>query len=334
MHFRQLERRELITLLGRTAAAWPLAARAELSEPRMRRIGVLMHATADETDAQARLAAFLQGLQVAGWEVGRDVRVNTRWSKGNGTQLFRDAEELILSEPDAVLAGVGATAPALQQASRVVPIVFAQGIDPVGAGYVESLAQPGGNATGFIQFEYSLAGQWLKLLKEIAPRVSSAAVLREPGTAGVGQWVIIQAVARSLGVVLRPITLTNGEEIERAVMAFAGDPNGGLIVVVSAASLIHHDLIVALAARFRLPTAYPYRSFGTSGGLITYGPDIIDLYRRAAGYVDRILKGERPADLPVQAPTKYELVINLKTARVLGLEVPPSLLARADEVIE
>jgi putative tryptophan/tyrosine transport system substrate-binding protein len=236
--------------------------------------------------------------------------------------------------PDVVLAGVGATATALLEASRTVPIVFAQSIDPVGSGLVESLARPGGNGTGFIQFEYSLSGKWLELLKEVAPQVTRVGILREPGSAGIGQWAIIQAVANSLDVELKPIGLPGAGEIERAVSAFAGSPNGGLIVVVSGASLSHRELIIRLAARHQLPAVYAYRVFVTGGGLMSYGPDITGQYRRAASYVDRILKGEKPGDLPVQRPTKYELVINLKAAKALGLEVPPTLLARADEVIE
>jgi putative tryptophan/tyrosine transport system substrate-binding protein len=326
-------RRDFITLLGGAAATWPLAARAQQSE-RVRRIGVLMHSRADEPEAQARLLAFLQGLQEVGWAVGRNLRIDYRWSVGDAARLLRDAQELVALHPDVVLAGVGGTTSVLQQATRTVPVVFAQSIDPVGNGYIESMARPGGNATGFIQFEYSLSGKWMELLKEIAPSVTRAGVLREPGVAGIGQWAIIQSVAQSLGVELKPIMLTNADDIERAVSTFARDPNGGMIVVVSAASLHHRDLIVGLAARHRLPTVYAYRVFVTGGGLTTYGPDIVSQYRRAAGYVDRILKGEKPGNLPVQAPTKYELVINLKTAKALGLEVPASVLARADEVIE
>jgi ABC-type uncharacterized transport system substrate-binding protein len=328
-----MRRRDFIALIGGAAAAWPLAARAQQPE-RMRRIGVLMHSRADESEAQARLLAFLQGLQEAGWAVGRNLRIDYRWSVGDLARLRRDAEELVTLRPDVVLAGVGATTFTLQQVTRTVPIVFAQSVDPVGNGYIESMARPGGNITGFIQFEYGLSWKWMELLKEIAPSVTRAAVLREPGVAGIGQWAIIQAVAQSLGVELKPIGLTNASDIEHAISTFASDPNGGMIVVVSAASLDHRDLIVKLAARHRLPTVYAYRVFVTDGGLIAYGPDIASQYRRAAGYVDRILKGAKPADLPVQAPTKYELVINLKTAKALGLEVPPTLLARADEVIE
>jgi ABC-type uncharacterized transport system substrate-binding protein len=327
-----VKRREFITLVG-SVAAWPLAARAQQGE-KVRRIGVLMHTGADEPESQARLAALMQGLQELGWGLGRNLRVDYRWSTGDLARLRRDAAELVALRPEVIIAGVGATTQALQQASGSIPIVMTQTIDPVGNSYIESLARPGGNITGFIQFEYSLAGKWMELLKEVAPGVTRVAVLREPGIAAVGQWAIIQAVAQSLGAELKPIELRDAGEIERAVTAFAGRPNGGMIVVVSAASLVHRELIISLAARHRLPTVYPYRVFVTHGGLITYSPDIASQYRRAAGYVDRILKGESPADLPVQAPTKYELAINLKTAKTLGLEVPPSLLARADEVIE
>jgi ABC-type uncharacterized transport system substrate-binding protein len=325
-------RRTFVSLLG-GAAAWPLAARAQQGD-RLRRIGVLMHVPADEPEAQARLLAFLQGLQEAGWSVGRTLRIDYRWSVGDAARLFADAQELVALRPDVVLAGVGATTMVLMQATRTVPVVFAQSVDPVGNGYIESMARPGGNATGFIQFEYSFSGKWLELLKEIAPSVTRVAVVREPGVAGIGQWTIIQALAQSMGVELKPIGLSNAGDIERAIGRFASEPNGGMIVVVSAASLNHRDLIVGLAARHGLPTVYAQRIFVTGGGLITYGPDIASQYRRAAGYVDRILKGEKPADLPVQAPTKYDLVINLKTAKALGLTVPPTLLARADEVIE
>jgi putative ABC transport system substrate-binding protein len=253
---------------------------------------------------------------------------------GDSARLYKDAAELVALAPEVILGGVGATAAALQQASRTVPVVMAQGIDPVGNGYVESLAQPGGNITGFIQFEYSLAGKWMELLKEVAPGVTRVGVLREPGNAAIGQWAMIQAMAQSFGAELRRIDLREASEIERSVTAFARSPKGGLIVAVSAASLTHRDLIIRLAAQHRLPAVYAYRVFVTHGGLITYGPDIVSQYRHAAGYVDRILKGEKPADLPVQAPTKYELVVNLKTAKALGLEIPPTLLARADEVIE
>ena len=327
-----MRRREFITLLG-VAAAWPLVARAQQGE-RMRRIGVLMHLAADDPEAQARIAAFLQGLQAAGWEVGRNIRVDTRWSTGDLPQLRKDATELVALNPDVILAGIGATAPVLAQTTQTVPVVLAQALDPVGAGYVDSMARPGGNVTGFIQFEYSLSGKWLELLKEIAPRVGRVGVLREPGPAAIGQWAIVQAVAQSMGVEAKPVGLPNATAIERDITEFSRGQNGGLVVLVSAASFVHRDLIIALAAQHRLPAAYSHRSFVASGGLISYGADLSGNYRRAAGYVDRILKGEKPANLPVQAPTKYELVINLKTAKALGLEVPPTLLARADEVIE
>jgi putative ABC transport system substrate-binding protein len=330
-----MKRRKFITLLGGAAAAWPLAARAQQVE-RVRRIGVLMNTGADEPESQARLAAFMQGLQELGWAAGGNLRIDYRWSPGDLARLRKDAAELVALRPEIILAGVGPTTFTLQQVTRTIPIVMAQGIDPVGNGYVDSLARPGGNTTGFIQFEYSLAGKWMELLKEIAPGTTRVGVLREPGTpsAAVGQWTMIQAVAQSLGAELKPIELRDASEFERAVTAFARSPNGGLIVVVSAASLTHRELIITLAARHGLPTVYAYRVFVTHGGLITYGPDIASQYRRAAGYVDRILKGEKPADLPVQAPTKYELVINLKTAKALGIEMPSSVLARADEVIE
>ena len=327
-----MRRREFITLLG-GAAAWPLAARAQ-QVGGMRGIGVLMHSRADEAEAQARLLAFLQGLADAGWAVGRNLRIDYRWSVGNQARLQRDAAELVALNPEVILAGVGATIATLLQATRTVPIVFAQGIDPVGNSYVESLARPGGNSTGFMQFEYSLSGKWLELLKEVAPPVARVAVLREPGVAGIGQWAIIQAVAQSLGLELKPIELNAPEQIERAIATFARSPNGGLIIIVSAAALHHRELIISLAARHRLPAVYAYRIFVTDGGLISYGADIAGQYRRAAGYVDRILRGEKPGDLPVQGPTKYDLVVNLKTAKALGLEIPTTVLARADEVIE
>jgi putative ABC transport system substrate-binding protein len=331
-----MRRRDFITLLGGTAAtAWPVGGRAQQSE-RVRRIGVLMNTAADQPDAQARLTAFMQGLQELGWAVGHNLRVDYRWSAmpGDLARLQKDAAELVALRPEVILAGVGATTSALQRATRTIPIIMAQGIDPVGNGYVENLARPGGNTTGFIQFEYSLAGKWMELLKEVAPAVTRVGVLREPAAAGIGQWAMIQAVAQSLGAELKPIDARDAGDLEGSVTAFARAPNGGLIVVVSAAALTHRDLIISLAARYRLPTVYAYRVFVTYGGLITYSPDIPSQYRRAAGYVSRILKGENPADLPVQAPTKYELVINLITAKALGLTVPNTLLARADEVIE
>jgi putative ABC transport system substrate-binding protein len=325
-----MKRRDLIE--GMAASALPFVARAQ---EKMRRIGVLMHAASDTAEAQDRLAAFLQGLRDAGWTVGQNIRVDARWSAGDIPQLFRDAAALATSNPDVILAGIGATTQALQQATRTIPIVFAQGLDPVGNSYVESLARPGGNTTGFVQLDYGLAGKWLELLNELAPEARRVAMLREAGPAGIGQWAILQAVAQSIGVEIKPIDLLReAAAIERDVAAFASVPNSGLVVAVSASGLTHRDLIVALAARHRLPAVYAYRVFVTGGGLASYGTDIAALYRRAAGYVDRILKGEKPADLPVQTPTKYDLVINLKTAKALGLNVPLILQQRADEVIE
>jgi putative tryptophan/tyrosine transport system substrate-binding protein len=329
-----MKRRAFFTFLG-GAAAWPLSARAQQPE-RMRRIGVLMASAADDAESQARIAGFLQGLQQLGWADGRNMRIDTRWATTNPDDIRRHAAELAALAPDVLVAATGTvTVAPLLQATRSVPIVFVQVIDPVGAGFVASLARPGGNATGFTIFEYGMSGKWLELLKEIAPRVARAAVLRDPAIAsGIGQFGAVQAVAPSFGVELSPVDVRDAGEIERAVMAFARSSNGGLIVTASTLASRHRDLIIALAAGHRLPAVYPFRYFATAGGLISYGPDSIDAYRRAAGYVDRILKGEKPADLPVQAPTKYELVINLKTAKALGLEVPATVLTRADEAIQ
>ena len=300
----------------------------------MRRIGVLLPAAADDTVYQSRTAAFLRGLQQLGWVDGANVRIDTRWAAGDA-DLRKYAEELIALGPDVVMAFTSAAVPPLQQLTRAIPIVFAIVADPVGAGYVESLARPSGNVTGFTTFEYALGGKWLELLKEIAPRTATVAVLRDPAiAAGPAEYGAIQAVAPSLGVALRPIDLRNADEIERAITVFAASSNGGLIITGSAGATTHRELIIALAARHRLPAVYYARYYVTGGGLISYGSDILDQCQRAAGYVDRILKGAKPADLPVQAPTKYELAINLKTAKTLGIEVPPTLLARADEVIE
>jgi putative tryptophan/tyrosine transport system substrate-binding protein len=329
-----IKRREFITLLGGAATAWPLAARAQQPD-RMRRIGVLAPFAADDPEQQVRVAAFVQGLQQLGWTDGRNVQIDYRWAAGDADRMRKYAAELIALAPDAILAAGGATVGPLLQATRTVPVVFTLTPDPVGAGFVDSLARPGGNATGFTNFEYGIGVKWLELLKEIAPRVTRAAVLRDPTIpAGIGQFGAIQAVASSLGVELRPVDVRDAGEIERAVTAFARSSNDGLIVSSNALASVHRNLIVMLAARHRLPVVYPFRFFVTAGGLASYGPDTIDPHRRAAGYVDRILKGEKPADLPVQAPTKYELVINLKTAKALGLEIPSSVLARADEVIE
>jgi putative ABC transport system substrate-binding protein len=300
----------------------------------MRRIGVLMNFTADDAVSQNRLSALVQGLQELGWTVGRNLQIDYRWGAGNVERYRTFAAELVALTPD-ILVTVGAPAvEALQHATRTVPIVFTSVTDPVGGGLVASLARPGGNTTGFTLSEYGLSGKWLELLKEIAPRVMRTAVLRDPVAVGIGQFAAIQAVAPSLQVELSPVDVRDAGEIERAVTAFADQPNGALIVTASAFTAIHRELIIALARRHQLPAVYPFRYYTTSGGLISYGPDPIDQFRLAAGYVDRILKGEKPADLPVQAPTKYELIINLKTARALGLDMPPQLLARADEVIE
>ena len=327
-----VRRREFVALLGSAAAAWPFAARAQ-QPSQVRKIGVLMNLAADDAVGQARLTAFVQGLQQLGWTAGRNVRIDYRWAAGNADAFHRYAEELLALAPDVILASATPSVQALQQATRTVPIVFAQVGDPVGMGMVASLAHPGGNATGFTPREYGFGAKWAELLKEIAPRVTRVAVLRDL-TIGPAQLSAIQAVAPSFGVELSAVGVRDAGEIERTVAAFARSPNGGLIVTASTSALVHRDLITMLAARHRLPAVYPYRFFVTAGGLISYGPDTADPFRRAAGYVDRILKGEKPADLPVQAPVKYELVINLKTAKALGIEVPPMLLARADEVIE
>ena len=334
MQFGQLKRREFITLLGGTAAAWPLAAGAQQAE-RMRRIGVLMNAAADDPEGQARIAAFHQGLQELGWTLGRNARIDARWGAVDADSSRRYAAELVGFAPDVSLAAASPAVAALQQTTRTIPIVFTSVADPVGAGFVETLAHPGGNITGFSTFEYTLSGKWLELLKEIAPSVTRAAVLRDASVgSGVGQYAIIQAVAPSLGVELRTIDMRDPGEIERAIVTFAQSPHGGLIVVASPGGLVHRDLIITLAAHHQLPAVYPLPFLAHSGGLIAYGPDSVSPYRRAAAYVDRILKGEKPADLPVQAPTKYELVVNLKTAKALGLTIPQSVLTRADQVIE
>jgi putative ABC transport system substrate-binding protein len=334
MQSNHLKRRHFITLLGGAAAAWPLAARAQQRQ-RLRRIGVLVNQAADDPVTQSRNAAFLQGLSELGWTIGRNAQIDYRWAAGDSERIRRDAAELAALGPDVILATGGFGVGPLQQATHTVPIVFVNVTDPVGAGFVENLARPGGNATGFIMFEYGISGKWLELLKEIAPHVTRVAVLRDPALAsGGGQLGAIQAAAPSFGVELNPLGVHDAGAIERAVTTFARVPNGGLIVTASAPVVVHRELIITLAARHRLPAVYFERFFVTGGGLISYGPDSIDQYRRAAGYVDRILKGEKPADLPVQNPTKYELVINLKTAKALGLDIPATVLARADEVIE
>jgi putative ABC transport system substrate-binding protein len=328
-----VKRREFITLLG-GAVTWPIAAQAQQRE-RARRIGVLMHLAADDPEGQARIGAFLQGLQEWGWAVGRNVQIEYRWAAGDAERIRKYATELVALAPDVILAAGGAVVAPLLQATSTVPIVFAQTPDPVGAGFVASLARPGGNATGFNLFEYATSGKWLELLKEVAPGVTRVAVIRDSAiTGGIGQWASIQSMAPSLSVEVIPVNMHDAAEIERAVTAFARGANGGLILTASGSAFVHHDLIIALAARYKLPAVYFERFFVAKGGLISYGSELRDQYRRAAAYVDRILRGEKPADLPVQAPTKYELVINLKTAKSLGLDVPSSLLARADGVIE
>jgi putative tryptophan/tyrosine transport system substrate-binding protein len=330
-----MQRREFVRLLGGSVAAWPLVARAQQPE-RMRRIGVLMGSAADDSESQARIAGFVQGLQQLGWADGRNVRIEVRWATTNPDDIRRHAAELAALAPDVILAGTGTlTVAPLLQATRTVPIVFVLVIDPVGAGFVASLAKPGGNATGFTIFEYGMSGKWLELLKEIAAGVRRAAVLRDPAIAsGIGQFAAVQAVAPSLGVELSPVDVRDAGEIERAVTAFARSGNGGVIVTASALATRHRDLIITLAARLKLPAVYATRYFVTGGGLVSYGPDYVAQLRQAAGYIDRVLKGEKPTELPVQSATKYETVINLKTAKALGLDVPANLLARADEVIE
>jgi len=329
-----MQRRQFITLLGGTAVGWPLAVRAQQGE-RMRRIGVLLPATADDARFQTFVGAFLQELQSLGWSIGRNVRIDTRWATANPATIRRQAAELAALAPDVILAHGASTVGQLLQATHTVPIVFPVVGDPVGAGFVDSLAQPGGNATGLMQFEYGFSGKWLELLKHIAPDVMRVAVLRDTNSpSGNAQFAAIQAVAPSLRVEVTPVNMRDSGEIERSLEAFERAPSGGLIVTGSAAANIYRDLIITLAARQKLPTVYYEHSFVTAGGLMSYGADYVDQYRRAAGYVDRILKGEKPADMPVQAPTKYELVINLKTAKALGITVPPSLLAQANDVIE
>ena len=330
-----MRRREFLGVLGSAGIAWPFAANAQQPD-QMRTIGLLVAGTADDPEYQARLGAFLQTLEQLGWTDGRNARIDTRWATTNADTLRKQAAELVALAPDVILAATGTTTVApLLEATRTVPIVFVLLIDPVGAGFVASLARPGGNATGFLMFEYGLSGKWLELLKQIAPGVTRVAVLRDPAIAsGIGQFGAIQSAAPTLGLEASPVNVRDAGEIERDIAAFARSSNGGMIVTASPRALLHRDLIVALAARHRVPAVYTTRADVTAGGLISYGPDILDQFRRAAGYVDRILKGEKSADLPVQAPTKYELIINLRTAKALDFSFPPSLLARADDVIE
>ena len=327
-----MRRREFLGVLGGGAAAWPLTARAQ-QPSRMRRVGVLTPFAADDAEGHARLTAFAQGLQQLGWTVGQNVRIDYRWGDGKPATMRKLANELNSLAPDVILADSSAAVSVLLETTRTAPIVFAAVADPVGAGYVESLPRPGGNATGFVAIEYSAAGKWVELLKEIAPRVTRAVVLRDSAiAAGPGFLGAMQSPASVLGVELRPVDVR--DDMEHSIAAFAKPPNGGLIVLGSPKATIYRELIVSLATRHQLASVYAQSFFVAAGGLISYGTDFLDQFRRAAGYVDRILKGEKPADLPVQVPTKYELVINLKTAKALGLEVPPTLLARADEVIE
>ena len=329
-----MRRREFITLLGGAAVAWPLAARAQQGE-RVRRIGMLTGLAGEDAQTKLRIAAFLQELQKFGWTEGRNLRTDLRAGAGDTVALRKYATELVALGPDVILATGAAPVASLLEATHTVPIVFAIVVDPMGAGFVEKLSRPGGNATGFMMFDYSLSGKWLELLKQVAPNVTQAAVLRDTSSsAGIGQFAVIQAVAPSLGIEVSTISVGDARKIDRAVTAFAREPNGGLIVTSGPLTVVHRDLIVSLAARHKLPAVYFDRTPITSGGLISYGPDVVGQFRQAGGYVDRILKGEKPANLPVQAPNKYELVINLKTARALGITVPPTLLARADEVIE
>jgi putative tryptophan/tyrosine transport system substrate-binding protein len=328
-----VRRRGFITLLG-GAAAWPLAARAQQPE-RMRRVGVLMSMAADDPEGQARLVAFVQGLQESGWTVGRNVRLDIRWAAGQPELFRRYAAELVALAPDVILGAVSSSVRALLEVTRTIPIVFASATDPVGGGLIASLARPGGNVTGFSIQEFGLRAKSLEFLKEHAPHLARVAVLRDSTTTGgAAQFAAVQAVAPAFRIESTSIDTHDSDEIERAITVFAREPNGGLIVTTGAGAEAHRELIVKLAARHGLPAIYPYRYWVTGGGLMSYGPDVFDQYRRAATYVDRILKGEKPADLPVQAPTRYELVVNLKTAKALGLEVPAVLLARADEVIE
>jgi ABC-type uncharacterized transport system substrate-binding protein len=328
-----VRRRDFITLLG-GAAAWPLAARAQQGD-RVRRIGIIVPAPSDDSEYQVRIGAFLQELQQLGWIIGRNIRIDTRWTKGDADDTRKYAAELVALTPDVILATGVSTVGPLLQLTRTVPIVFPAVSDPVAAGLVDSLARPGGNATGFLAFEYSLSGKWPELLKQIAPSVTRVAILRDPATpSGIGQFGIMQAVASSIGVEVFPVNVRDAGDIERALAILARSRNGGLIVTSSGRATFHQTRIITLAAQHKLPAVYWDRSLVGAGGLISYGPNFVDQYRRAAGYVDRVLKGEKPADLPVQAPTKYELVINLKTAKALGLTVPTSLLSVADEVIE
>jgi ABC-type uncharacterized transport system substrate-binding protein len=328
-----IERRKFLATLGGAAAGWPLAARAQ--GERVRRIGIIQPSSSDDPEFQVRVGALLQELRQLGWIIGRNIRIDTRWTKGDADDARKYAAELVALAPDAIVATGISTVGPLLQLTRTVPIVFPSASDPVAAGLVERLARPGGNVTGFLSFEYSLSGKWPELLRQIAPSVTRAAVFRDPANASaIAQFGVIQAVASSVGLQVFPVNVGDSSSIERALATLAGSRDSGLILTSPARANFYHTQIIKFAAQHKLPVVGPYRYMITDGGLISYGPDIVDQYRRAAGYVDRILKGEKPSELPVQAPTKYELVINLKTAKELGLEVPASLLARADEVIE
>ena len=328
-----MQRRDFITLLGGAAATWPFAARAQQPEP-MRRIGILTGIAGEDAQTKVRITAFLQELQKFGWTEGRNLRIDLRGGAGNIVDTRKYAKELVAIAPDVILASGATPVALLLEATRTVPIVFTIVVDPMGAGFIEKLSRPGGNATGYMMFDYSLSGKWVELLKQVAPGVTQAAVLRDSSSAGVGQFAVIQAVAPSLGLEVSAINVSDAREIDRAVTAFAREPNGGLIVTAGPLTVVHRDLIVTLAARHKLPAIYFDRTPVAGGGLMSYGPDLVGQFRQAASYVDRILKGEKPASLPVQAPNRYELVINLKTAKALGIPVPPTLLARVDEVIE
>ena len=328
-----MRRRDVIKAIAGTLAAWPLVGRAQQRQ-RMRRIGVLMNLAADDKEGQARLSAFVQALSDLGWKNSSNVQINACWGAGDTDRFHQCAPELVALAPDIILAASASTMDPLLNHTRSIPIVFAQVPDPVGSGYVKSLASPGGNVTGFTQFDFSIATKWLDLLKTIAPSLTRVIVLRDVDTTGAGQFGAIQSAAQSIGVSVSPAGVRNTSDIENAVMDFARLPKGGLVVTGSAPAAVHRDLIIMLAARHRLPAIYPFRYFAESGGLLSYGPTTLEPYVRAAGYVDRILRGEKPADLPVQAPTTYKLVINAKTAKQLGIDVPPTLLATADEVIE
>jgi putative ABC transport system substrate-binding protein len=328
-----MRRRDLVKAIAGAAVSWPLLARAQQSEQK-RRVGVLMNLAPDDPEGQVRFKVFLQGLEKQGWTEGRNLRVDACWGAGKAERYRTCAAELVGLAPDVILAGSGTTMPALMEATRSIPIVFVQTVDPVGSGWVASLAKPDGNATGFTQFEFSMGGKWLELLKQIAPRLKRVAVLRSAIGEGIAQFAAIQSAAPALGAELTPIDVRDPAEIERGLTTFATGPDGGLIVTASAYAAVHRDLIIALAARHRLPAVYPYRYFAVSGGLISYGPEPREPYARGAEYVDRILKGEKPGNLPVQAATNFELVANLKTAKAIGLTLPTTLLARANEVIE